>query len=152
MGWGEDDLGPRLPGPRAVQKEQEPRRAPFTPPPSVPAADEEDHGAIVRPFVLTGGRTRPVDERLRVETMISALPAALSAPLTFERRRIVRLCQRPLSVAELAGRLGAPIGVTRVLVADLLAERFVTVHDHLGMDDGRLLSVLERIREGVRAL
>jgi hypothetical protein len=102
--------------------------------------------------VLTGGRTRPVDERLRVETLVSAPPSALSAPLAFERRRIVQLCQHPVSVAEIAGNLGMPIGVARVLVADLLSERLVTVHDHLGLDDLRFRSVLERIRDGVRAL
>ncbi|GAB3687397.1 DUF742 domain-containing protein [Actinocorallia lasiicapitis] len=148
-----DEPGPRLPDPRMVQVRQEPPRVPFSPPsPREPVVVEEPEGSIVRPFVLTGGRTRPVDERLRVETLISAPPSALSAPLAFERRRIVQLCQHPVSVAEIAGHMGLPVGVARVLVADLMAERLVTVHDHLGLDDLRFRSVLERIREGVRAL
>lgn len=114
--------------------------------------DPDDPGSFVRPFIVTGGRTRPVDERLRIETLVSAAPAALSAPLAFERRRIVRLCQRPVSVAELAGLLGAPLGVVRVLIADLVAERLVTVHDLLDVRDARARDLLERIREGVRAL
>ncbi|MCD0448535.1 DUF742 domain-containing protein [Actinocorallia sp. API 0066] len=152
-GW--DDTGPRLPDPRMVEIREEPRRAvlPGSPTVAVPTDDALDEpGSIVRPFIVTGGRTRPVDERLRVEQLISAAPAALSAPLTFERRQIVRLCQRPVSVAEVAGRLGAPVGVVRVLIADLAAERLVTVHDPLGPHDLRSRELLERIRDGVRAL
>ncbi|GAB3677489.1 hypothetical protein GCM10027589_47690 [Actinocorallia lasiicapitis] len=150
-----DELGPRMPDPRMIEVREEQRRVVLPSSPTVPvptAEDVDDHGVIVRPFVLTGGRTRPVDERLRVETLVSASPAALSAPLTFERRQIVQMCQRPVSVAEVAGALGVPVGVARVLIADLVAERLVTVHDHLGLADARSRSVLERIREGVRAL
>ncbi|REE97057.1 DUF742 domain-containing protein [Thermomonospora umbrina] len=117
------------------------------------ASNGDDGGHFVRPFVVTGGRTRPTDERLRVEALITALPAALSAPLSFERRRIVELsCRRPLSVAELAALLGVPLGVARVLIADLIAERLVTVHDPVGLSDLPSRALLERIREGVRAL
>ncbi|MBO2450174.1 DUF742 domain-containing protein [Actinomadura barringtoniae] len=107
---------------------------------------------LVRPFILTGGRTRPTDERLRVETLITALPAALAAPLSFERRHIVRLCQYPTSIAEVARGLGVPVGVTKVLIADLLAERLVTLHDHVSSADRPSRALLERIIEGVRAL
>lgn len=108
---------------------------------------------VIRPFILTGGRTRPVDGRLRLETLVISNPAALNAPVTLERLRIVRLCQRPLAVAELAHALGSPVGVARVLVADLLADGLVTVFEHPVMDDPvRAVALLERIRDGVRAL
>src|ERR1051325_6923045 len=93
---------------------------------TVPVPETDDDGdMLVRPFIVTGGRTRPVDERLRMETLVSAAPAAPSAPLGFERRRIVPLCQRPMSGAEIAAGLGVPVGVARVLIADLIAERLV---------------------------
>jgi hypothetical protein len=114
--------------------------------------EPEEAGPIVRPFIVTGGRTRPTDERLRVETLVTALPSALSAPLSFERRRIVELCQRPLSIAEIANNLGAPIGVVRVIIADLAAERFLTVEQPLNLRDSTSVHLLERIRDGVRAL
>lgn len=117
-----------------------------------PGAGEED---IVRPFILTGGRTRPVNERLlRVETLVTTSPGALSAPLGFERRHIVVICQRPLSVAEIASSLKVPIGVARVLIGDLVAEGFVIVHDDDPLRVQGLPSreILERIRDGVRAL
>jgi uncharacterized protein DUF742 len=121
----------------------------------VPASDDEsdeEPGPLVRPFIVTGGRTRPTDERLRVETLVTAAPAALSAPLGFERRHIVEICQRPLSIAEIANSLGAPIGVVRVVIADLIAERYVTVEEPLNLHDSPSVSLLERIRDGVRAL
>lgn len=110
-------------------------------------------GEFVRPFIVTGGRTQPVDERLRVETLVSAAPAALSAPLGFERRHIVMICQRPLSVAEVANELGVPLGVVRVLIGDLISERLVSAHEAPSdLNDFPSRALLERIRDGVRAL
>jgi hypothetical protein len=162
------DTAPRPPDPRMVEERhqvvfQTPRPTPPSVPlplPAVPvpppADSAEEPGLetehIVRPFIVTGGRTRPADDRLRVETLVTAAPAALSVPLGFERRHIVEICQRPLSVAEVASSLGVPVGVARVVIADLIAERLLTVHDHLGFDDHPSRSLLERIREGVRAL
>ena len=149
------DSGPRLPDHRMIEVRQVVQRS-FSPPTTVPVPpsdeDEEDYGSIVRPFIVTGGRTRPVDERLRVETLVTARPSALSAPLSFERRQIAQIGQRPSSVAEIAASLGAPLGVAKVLIADLIAEGHLVVNDHLGLDELRSRSMLERIREGVRAL
>jgi hypothetical protein len=114
------------------------------PPPPVSAADE----LVVRPFMLTGGRTTPIQDGLRVETILSAQPAALSAPLRFEARRIVELCQRPMSVADVAVALKLPLGVVRVLVADLVVDRYLRfeVQGELSME------LIERIRDRVRGL
>ena len=104
---------------------------------------------MVRPFMITGGRTQPVQDGLRIETQLHATPAALSAPLRFESQRIVQLCQVPMSIADLSVALGAPLGVVRVIVADLTAEGLVLV----GNASGELSTALiERIRDRVRAL
>jgi hypothetical protein len=116
-----------------------------------PDFDAEERAAddvLVRPFLLTGGRTRPLHDGLRVETLVSALPAALSAPLRFERYRIVELCQTPLSVAEISAHLGIPLGVARVLVADLATEGFVSCAEPAELP----IEMIERIRDRVRAL
>jgi hypothetical protein len=107
-------------------------------------------GEVVRPFVMTSGRTRPVLGELRIETLVSAAPAALGAPLGFERHRIVELCQDPRSVAELAALLPVPLGVARVLVADLAAERYVQVHERSAQDVS--VALLERVRDGLLRL
>jgi hypothetical protein len=109
--------------------------------------DAED--PVVRPFMLTGGRTQPLRDGLRIETQLYAAPAALSAPLRFEARRIVELCQRPMSVADLAAALRAPLGVVRVIVADLMTQGLLQAGD----TPGELTTALiERIRDRVRAL
>ncbi|MEY9968362.1 hypothetical protein ABIA33_006446 [Streptacidiphilus sp. MAP12-16] len=114
---------------------------------------EYETGEVVRPFIVTSGRTRPLREELRLETLVSALPAALTAPLSFERLRIVELCQYPRSVAEISALLPVPLGVARVLVGDLSAERYVQVHRHLADPvGGPTVALLERIRDGLLRL
>ncbi|MEV4638065.1 DUF742 domain-containing protein [Actinoplanes sp. NPDC049548] len=99
--------------------------------------------------MLTGGRTRPLQHGLRVETMLHAAPAVLSAPLRFEPRRIVELCQAPMSVADLAVGLKLPLGVLRVTVADLVTEGYLRIEQQLGELP---IESIERIRDRVRAL
>jgi hypothetical protein len=111
------------------------------------ASDDAD-GVFVRPFIVTRGRTRPLHDGLRLETLVEALPAALSAPLQFEQRQIVELAQRPVSVAEVAARIGVPLGVARVLIADLYTGKYISLHEPHELP----VHVIERIRDLVRAL
>lgn len=147
-----DDLGPRVPDPRMIpawQSTPSQHRAPDGPAGS--AALEPDSTSdepLIRPFLLTQGRTRPLRSDLRLETLVLADPAALYAPLEFESKAIVRMCQNAVSVAEVAVWLAAPLGVARVLIADLIAA------GHLRVPQQRTVAVdlLERIRDCVRAL
>jgi hypothetical protein len=113
---------------------------------SSPAETEED--LLVRPFMITGGRTQPLRDGLRIETLVFAQPAALSAPLRFEARQIVQLCQQPMAIADLAVALRVPLGVARVLVADLISGGYLRCEEQ-----GELtIDIIERIRDRVRAL
>jgi hypothetical protein len=114
----------------------------------VEAAGEDDDDAFVRPFIVTGGRTRPLHDGLRIETLVVSSPAALSAPLHFEQRQIVHRCRTPISLAEVAALVGVPLGVARVLVADLYTDNFVQLREPQAVPE----HVLERIRDLVRAL
>lgn len=111
---------------------------------STPPAEEP----VIRPFLLTQGRTRPVQNGLRIESIVTAAPAALYAPLRFELRSIVVRCQQPQSLAEIASGLGVPIGVAKVLVADLLTEHLVSLAPSTELP----IDVIERIRDCVRTL
>ena len=104
--------------------------------------------AFLRPFILTQGRTRPLHDGLRIETLVVASPAALSAPVRYERRRILELCQVPLSLAEVAVALSVPLGVARVLIADLATENLVSLQEPAELP----VHVIERIRDLVREL
>ena len=77
---------------------------------------------VVRPYMLTRGRTTSSLGVFELHAPVLSLigPEQLGRTATPEDRFIVELCQTPMSVAELAARLGAPVGVVRVLVGDLV--------------------------------
>ncbi|WP_405132881.1 DUF742 domain-containing protein [Nocardia sp. NBC_01388] len=137
----------RLPDPRMIAVNQPEGWSGAMPHTTVTAEDEAD-SQVVRPFMMTAGRTTPLVDGLRIETLVRASPAALSAPLHFELERVVRLCQRPHSIAEIGAALRIPIGVARVLVSDLIAAGHVAVNQ----SDELSISAIERIRDLVRAL
>ena len=110
-----------------------------------PAAEGD---VFVRPFIVTGGRTRPLHDGLRIETLVIATTTALTAPLHFEQRQIVQWCRTPISLAEVAALIGVPLGVARVLVADLYTDNLVELREPKQVPE----HVLERIRDLVRAL
>jgi len=51
-------------------------------------------------------------------------------------------------VAEVAARIGVPLGVARVLIADLYTGKYVSLHEPHELP----VHVIERIRDLVRAL
>lgn len=91
------------------------------------ASVEEDHSAAangVRAYAMTGGRSH-ASGVLEFETMLQSTGGGREAitAMKFERAEILRLCQSdPQSVAELAALLRVPIGVVRVVAADLVSE------------------------------
>lgn len=111
--------------------------------------DEAGGEALVRPFVITGGRARHERVNLRVETLI--IRSGVEAPddLRFEHAAIVELCQQPVSVAEVSARIGVPIGVAQILVGDLADAGLVRVQTTAPTATPALLS---RMIDAVRAL
>ncbi|HVT70924.1 MAG TPA: DUF742 domain-containing protein, partial [Trebonia sp.] len=92
-----------------------------------------DSGPVVRPYAVTGGRTEPVDgEVLDVVAVVVAVPgggADDDDPFrrTPEHRRILALCERQTTVADIAAGTGLPLGVVRVLLSDLIMGGAVNV-------------------------
>jgi hypothetical protein len=117
--------------------------------------DPSPEPSLVRPYALVRGRTRRGSAApLPVETVIVAKGSGDATGLQLEPAAIVRLCQRAHSVAEISARLSLPVGVVRVLVADLAADGHVEVN--LPLDpraDGAVDRVLlERVLAGLEAL
>ena len=111
-----------------------------------PRATAQD---FVRPFVITGGRTRATDSSLKMETMVQTVGKPRD-DLGFEKARIVDFSYEPISIAEVAAELGVPLGVAMVLVGDLVDEGCLetTYSDPVEIE----LSALTRMIERVRAL
>ncbi|WP_159940209.1 MULTISPECIES: DUF742 domain-containing protein [unclassified Nocardiopsis] len=107
--------------------------------------------SLIRPYSLTGGRTRPSRADLAMTSQVVAHAPAPPGHLDPEAELIVSLCARPLSVAEVASRSGFPLGVVRILLSDLADQGRVAVRSsdwaRERPDAGTLRSVLERIRQ-----
>ena len=108
---------------------------------------------LVRPYVLTRGRTKAPEVTYGLEAQVRALvpPQHLDRAATPEARRIVELCQASTSVAEVAAYLALPLGVARVLVGDLVAVGALAV-DGGASDASTDVALLERLLDGIRAL
>ena len=115
-----------------------------------------DSGPVVRPYAVTGGRTEPSGEVLDVIAVVVAMPGAEEDDdpqrRTPEHRRILALCQRQATVADIAAGTGLPLGVVRVLLSDLILGGTVAVirKQPAGLRPGN--DVLQEILNGLRAL
>jgi len=80
-----------------------------------------DSGDPDRLYTVTGGRSRAHDTTFDPVTFVVG-ESEPAAGMQSEHVRILLLCQRaPTPVAELCAQLGLPVGVVKVLLADLLA-------------------------------
>lgn len=108
--------------------------------------------AAVRPYVITGGRTR-VRKELRLETLVSASPVPGPVPeLGTEKATVLSLCAQTRSVSEIAALAGVPLGVARVLIDDLAGEGRLTVHGVSSAEDGPSMELMDRVLSGLRNL
>jgi hypothetical protein len=102
---------------------------------------------------MTGGRTRPTHDELEIEALVSTTSTGEQTPkLTVEQRAIAALCREVLSIAEVSAQLHLPLGVIRVLVADMADEHLVMVHRPAHAGDRPDLAVLERVLYRLRSI
>ncbi|MGW0808858.1 DUF742 domain-containing protein [Nonomuraea sp. NPDC002799] len=114
------------------------------------AGDDEP---LFRPYAVTGGRSEP-RYHLAMETLISSMSIADDemALLTPEQEAIMQLCRSFRSVAEISALLRVPLGVARVLVADMSDEGLVRLHQPRLSQGQPDLNMLERVLSGLRRL
>ncbi|MEV4162236.1 DUF742 domain-containing protein [Nonomuraea dietziae] len=109
---------------------------------------------IVRPYVVTRGRTEPVRGSFDLISLAVAVggPPGPEAGLDPEHLAIARLCHEPISVAEIAARLDLPAGTIRVLLGDLFDQGFVTVQDPQPEVDMQDEKMYRAVLDGLRSL
>ena len=110
--------------------------------------------ASIRPYAVTGGRTRSKGEQIPIEALVSVIGVP-AVPLSTEKSRIVELAlTQYLSIAELSAHMHLPVGVVRVLVGDLVEEGHARVHGAVASNynPAATLSVLESVLDGISAL
>jgi hypothetical protein len=123
------------------------------------AERDEPSGALVRPYAVTRGRTRPKLEiaiEALIETTVRGRAAgSRSSAHGQEQQYIATLCDGRLqSLAEIAARMQLPLGVARVLIADMAADGLVAVYAPTSFDDNDAVGteLLERVLSGLRRL
>ncbi|MFF2521529.1 DUF742 domain-containing protein [Streptomyces liangshanensis] len=127
----------------------------------LPVRGSDRRPTRVRPYSLTGGRTR-FGHVLLVETFVAAIePPEERKELTDggpppgvmpEMLAIVELCRRMRTVAEISALLKMPLGVVRVLLSDLADQGKIRVYG-TGHGDGQPdRALLERVLSGLRRI
>jgi hypothetical protein len=111
-------------------------------------------GPVVRPYAMTSGRTRPSSGDFDLIALVVATrPAAPTDPgIGPEHHTIVRLCQRPLSVAEVAAHLDLPVGIVRVLLGDLLDRELILARAPQPASHMPTERIFQAVINGLRAL
>jgi hypothetical protein len=116
---------------------------------------DRNAGPVVRPYALTGGRTQPVTGA--VLDLIAVVVAARWADgddlgLSPEQRRILGLCGAPTTVADVASAVSLPVGVVRVLLADLIPQGRIKVMTQRQVAARANAGLLEEVLHALRSL
>jgi hypothetical protein len=122
-----------------------------------------ESGPVVRPYAVTGGRTEPADGEVLdlIAVVVATNPAgaggrasAASDPSrrTPEHRKIIDLAHQPSTVADIASGTRLPVGVVRVLLADLIMLGAIKVVRQRQAREMPSDDLLREILNGLRAL
>ncbi len=124
------------------------------PDPQEQAWVDDEAGPIVRHYAMTSGRTRPIRGEFDLITLIMAARStpASDAGLPPEYAEIMRLCQNPVSVAELATHLNLPLGTIRVMLGDLLDRGFIRTRSPVPATQPPNERVFKAVLDGLRSL
>ena len=104
-----------------------------------------EQGGPERLYVITGGRD---GSGCRADLDLVTLVVACAVPrpeMQPEQAVILRMCHYPLSMAEISAYLKLPFSAVAVLVADLIAQRFLNVRGAVrraGIPDPELLKAV----------
>jgi hypothetical protein len=100
---------------------------------------------LVRPYIMTGGRTRAQRRDLRVETLLQTKGEHIPPYLPDEQQLVLDRCTRALSVAEVAAHLNL---VVMILADDLISAGLLDVHhtDPVEIELSMLTKMIERVR------
>ena len=129
---------------------------PSTGPAFAPGDGGSDGAALVRPYTRTGGRTKPgrdLDLEALVLPTANGREAFESPLLSPEHNTVIEICQRSVSVAEIAAQLRVPLGVARIIIADMVDLGLVEVLKTAAADgDERDPAFLRRVLSGLQRL
>jgi Protein of unknown function (DUF742) len=109
---------------------------------------------FVRSYVITGGRSLPAADDLALHTLVTLAPER-TPPLGAgpEVMAIWQLCAGGyLSVAEVAGHVGLPVGVARLLLTDLFEQGHLLRRAEPPRAQNVDRATLEKVLNGLQSL
>ncbi|GAA1080600.1 DUF742 domain-containing protein [Nocardiopsis composta] len=115
--------------------------------------DADGIGSVVRPYILTEGRQRSDGVRLDMVSVVIAARAEVDEmALEPEQVRILELCRRAQSVAEVSAHLDIPVAVVKVLLGDLIGRGYVLARAPYTTESPVNRDVLQAVLDGIQRL
>ncbi|MGW6454493.1 DUF742 domain-containing protein [Streptomyces sp. NPDC055078] len=106
-------------------------------------------GRLIRPYTVSGGRTRPT-AALDLLSLVMATGAVPKGYLGPEHTLALGLCDGPISVAEISAHLRLPAAVTKVLLSDLVECGAIIARAPWAPHTPTDRSLLEAVLDGLR--
>jgi uncharacterized protein DUF742 len=128
----------------------------------MPSNDERwldaEAGPVVRPYALTQGRTRHTGDSFDLVATVMATraffdPAFIdNASLAPEHISVLQLARTPTTVADIASDVDLPLGVVRIILADLRELGLVVITTPVVMAERVDKHTLREVLNGLRGL
>jgi hypothetical protein len=125
----------------------------------MPSNDEQwldaQAGPVVRPYALTKGRTRHSGEAFDLVATVAATRARVADPTALgpEHVSVLQLAQTPTTVVDIASDVDLPLGVVRILLADLRELGLVVIRAPRSTKAQRVdKNTLREVLHGLRGL
>jgi len=125
----------------------------------MPSNDERwldaEAGPVVRPYALTQGRTRHAGEAFDLVATVTTTGARVADPgaLAPEHISVLELARVPTTVVDIASDVDLPLGVVRILLADLRELGLVAIQAPVPARARQIdRNTLREVLHGLRAL
>jgi hypothetical protein len=121
--------------------------------------ETEVGGRIVRPYTMTGGRTGVGEPMIALEALVSVTPEGMRTRRRYrwEAAEIIARTRSETAIIELAAMLEVPVGVIRVLSADLRENGALRITDPAEQPtpkpgDPAYTELLQKVLDGIQSL
>ena len=125
----------------------------------MPSNDERwldaEAGPVVRPYALTQGRTRHAGEAFDLVATVTTTGGRVADPaaLAPEHISVLQLARVPTTVVDIASDVDLPLGVVRILLADLRELGLVIIQAPVPMRAQQVdKETLREVLHGLRGL
>ncbi len=124
----------------------------------MPSDDERwldaEAGPVVRPYALTQGRTRPAGESFDLIATVMATRVRIADPTSLapEHVNVLALARAPTTVADIASDVDLPLGVVRIILADLRELGLVAISTPVAAAEQIDKHTLREVLNGLRGL